>query len=461
MSLEPGQGLSFAANRSLDIDAILAEMGDEDAVVEYISMNEVLGGSDEGVAVYADQVYDAAATASSGYDVVIDGFRVYNTLETEPAAYAEQGAKFVSLYDAVDDSDWDDETNTGTGIVFVEDVTGASTKYGAYKNSGPENEIYLAKGQGIAFKVGATGTYTVQVSAKAINGTPKLNTTSSNGTTIDTQTELYYKITPNQDGTFVIYNNGDDNSILSLVDLKVIGGTWENQAITVQELDNAVYLIQNPQDPEEPSEPEEPSNPGDSDDDNDEEAWQNPFQDVILGKFYYEAIRWLHSHGIIKGMTESEFGLKEPADRAMVVAMLYRLEGEPEVTGTSEFSDVKKGSYYEKAVIWAEQNYLVTGYPDGTFRPKQKISREELIKILYSYNEFKGKDSAGSADLSQFSDSDQLHNYAKNPMRWAIDNGIVEGYNEYGKKLMKPAAETRRSEMATLLYRVHNLINGN
>lgn len=458
MSLEPGQGLSFAANRSLDIDAILAEMGDEDAVVEYISMNEVLGGSDEGVAVYADQVYDAAAIASSGYDVVIDGFRVYNTLETEPAAYAEQGAKFVSLYEKVNDSTWNEAEGSGSGIVYVENVNGASTAYGEYKNSGPENEIYLAKGQGIAFKVGATGTYTVQVSAKAINGTPKLNTTSSDGTTINTQTELYYKITPDQNGTFVIYNNGEGNSILSLVDLKVIGGTWENQAITVQELDNAVYLIQNPQDPEEPSEPEEP---GDSDDDNDEEAWQNPFQDVILGKFYYEAIRWLHAHGIIKGMTESEFGLKEPADRAMVVAMLYRLEGEPEVTGTSEFSDVKKGSYYEKAVIWASENYLVGGYPDGTFRPKQKISREELITILYRYNEFKGKDPAGSADLGKFSDNSEIHKYAKNAMRWAVDNGIVKGYNEYGQYLVKPRSETIRSEMATLLYRVYNLINGN
>lgn len=471
-----GATMSMGTDSGLNLDAILAEMGDEDAEVEYISMNEVLGGSDEGVAVYANQVYGDSGSTSGSVDVYIDGFRVYGPLGVGHNAYVEneRSAHFESLYAYMKENGgtWNAGENSATGVVYVENIGTADTTFGGYQTNGPQNEIYLAAGSGIAFKV--AGDVNVQVSAKAINGTPVLATASdTQGKTINTQTALYYVVaeagTSDNDRIVFIYNKSNNpNSILSLTDVKLTtsdsgtnGLQLSAEPLTQDELKAMIEQIQNPQDPEEPSEPEEPSNPGDSDDDNDEEAWQNPFQDVIFGKFYYEAIRWLHSHGIIKGMTESEFGLKEPADRAMVVAMLYRLEGKPEVTGTSSFSDVRKGSYYEKAVIWAEQNYLVTGNPDGTFRPKQKISREELITILYRYNEFKGKDPAGSADLGKFSDNSEIHKYAKNAMRWAVDNGIVKGYNEYGQYLVKPRSETIRSEMATLLYRVYNLINGN
>lgn len=93
-------GTEEAAESELSV--VLNELGLEpqDVEIEYISMNEVLGGSDEGVAIYADQVYDAAATANNGLDVYIDGVRVYNTLEAEPAAYTEQGGK-VCIYQRI------------------------------------------------------------------------------------------------------------------------------------------------------------------------------------------------------------------------------------------------------------------------------------------------------------------------------------------------------------------------
>lgn len=500
-----------------DLDAILAEMGDEGAEVEFISMNEELGGSDQGVAVYANQLADNAdGAANSGLDVYFDGFRVYNTMSTEPEAYVEQNATFISLYDVADRSFWDSTNQQGKGVVYVENAGEKNISYSAYKNSGPQNEIYLGAKKTLMFRV-TEGTTAVQVSAKAIQGKPNLDKKNI----ITTQTEMYYtnvQIDTQVNKNTVIIRNTEDSSILSLVDLKIIGGEIDTESvITAQEIEAAILSLQNPTDPDDsdnggdngntgkPGDTDQPGDngntgkPGDTDqpgdnsdtdqpgdnsntgkpDDTDKpsnggntgkpsdptENWENPFTDVNMQAWYAQAIRYLSAHGIVNGLPGGIFGIENETTRSMVVTMLYRLAGSPKVEGTVPFDDVAKGAWYETAALWDYQTGIVKGYAEGRellFKPDQAITRQEFVTMLYRYvTDYKKMDVSIRSDLDTYTDKDQVQPWALDAMKWAVDNGIMNGYNEGNKWYLRPVNKTRRSEMAKLFYGLYGYLDQN
>lgn len=176
------------------------------------------------------------------------------------------------------------------------------------------------------------------------------------------------------------------------------------------------------------------------------EDW--PFVDVTEDKWYYDAVAYVYQQGIMVGMSETTFEPNTTVNRAQVVQMLYNLEGQPQVSGDSGFSDIWDGQWYAKAVAWASANDVVAGYENGTFRPTRAVTREEFAQILYNYAKFKGYDLSASADLGKFPDSGQVSSWAETAQGWANGNGLINGHDD-GR--MDPKGSTIRAQAASIL----------
>ena len=175
------------------------------------------------------------------------------------------------------------------------------------------------------------------------------------------------------------------------------------------------------------------------------------FRDVSRGDWFYYDVRYVCENGLMNGTSKNLFSPSSAVTRGMLVTILYRLENEPRCFGGVTFPDVAPGAYYEKAVIWASQNSIVSGYTDGTFRPDAPVTREQLASILYRYTRYRGLDvSAGeTADLSGYADVRAISDYALPAMRWACGAGILQGSN--GK--LQPSGLAARSQLAAMLHR--------
>ncbi len=174
-----------------------------------------------------------------------------------------------------------------------------------------------------------------------------------------------------------------------------------------------------------------------------------PFPDVTEGDWFYDAVRYAYETGLMDGVGDSLFAPNSQTTRAQLVTILYRLEGEPEVSGTSGFTDVEAGTWYTDAVAWAAANGIVNGTTDTTFAPGEDITREQLVTVLYRYAESKGYDVSASADLSGYPDAGQVQDYAQPAMAWAVAEGIVEGVDG----TLNPAGNATRAQIATILMR--------
>lgn len=176
------------------------------------------------------------------------------------------------------------------------------------------------------------------------------------------------------------------------------------------------------------------------------EDW--PFVDVTEDKWYYDAVAYVYQQGIMVGMSETTFEPNTTVNRAQVVQMLYNLEGQPQVSGDSGFSDIRDDQWYAKAVAWASANDVVAGYEDGTFRPTRAVTREEFAQILYNYAKCKGYDLSASADLGKFPDSGQVSSWVETALGWANGNGLINGHDD-GR--LDPKGSTIRAQAASIL----------
>lgn len=171
------------------------------------------------------------------------------------------------------------------------------------------------------------------------------------------------------------------------------------------------------------------------------------FADVAKGSWYYEGVRYAYENGLMSGTGEGTFSPDLPTSRGMLVTILYRLAGSP-AAGSASFTDVAKGQWYADGVAWASANGVVSGYPDGSFRPNDTITREQMAAILYQYARIQGKLDDSRADLSIFSDLDSLSAYAKEPMSWAVAQGLFSGVSA---DTLAPGGSTTRAQAAVIL----------
>lgn len=175
-----------------------------------------------------------------------------------------------------------------------------------------------------------------------------------------------------------------------------------------------------------------------------------PFNDVSTYDWFYDAVMYAYSNGIMNGLDTNVFGPNETTTRAMLVTMLYRAVGEPAVSGSNTFRDVAANTWYTDAIIWASTNGIVTGVDDGLFNPNGAITREQLATILYRYAKYVGDDVSASASLAGFTDAGSISDYAKDAMSWAVAAGLFEG-RDNGK--LEPTGTATRAEIATVFMR--------
>lgn len=181
-----------------------------------------------------------------------------------------------------------------------------------------------------------------------------------------------------------------------------------------------------------------------------------PFTDVSTSDWFYSDVMFVYENGLFSGTDSRSFSPNASMTRAMLVTVLYRLEGEPAGTGSSSFSDVYSGSYYEKAVAWAAANGIVTGTGSTSFSPDAKVTREQLAAILYRYAQYKKLDTDAGAKLDSFSDAGNVSGYASEALSWAVSEGLINGAS--GR--LTPKGDATRAQVAAILHRfVENVMD--
>ena len=172
-----------------------------------------------------------------------------------------------------------------------------------------------------------------------------------------------------------------------------------------------------------------------------------PFLDVTGGDWFYDAVAYVYSNGLMSGTGSNRFGPSTPTTRGMVVTILYSYEGKPEA-GLSGFQDVTPDQYYAKPVAWAAANGVVSGFSDTVFGPDRVITREQMAMILYRYAQYKGLDVSGRADLSRYDDADQISGYAQEAVAWANHEGLITGVDS---RTILPGGSATRAQVAAIL----------
>ena len=175
-----------------------------------------------------------------------------------------------------------------------------------------------------------------------------------------------------------------------------------------------------------------------------------PFVDVNRGDWFFDAVHYVYDNYLFAGVSSTEFGPYMSMDRGMMVQILYRLAGQPAVSGSLPFEDVPAGAYYEKALLWAVQNGITTGVSETGFAPKEAVTRAQMVTMLYRYGQLTGADMSVSGDLSAFADAETVPAFAREPMIWATQNGLIAGNAE---NLLNPYAPATRAQAAMMLQR--------
>ena len=176
----------------------------------------------------------------------------------------------------------------------------------------------------------------------------------------------------------------------------------------------------------------------------------NYFSDVTesnTGKWSANSIDFMSANELVTGTAAKTFSPNQTMTRAMLVTILYRVADKPSVKNVSNpFTDVKAGTYYYDAVLWAYKNNIVTGTSNTTFNPNGAVTREQIAAILYRY--------AGSprvnASLKGYSDQNKVSTYATTAMEWAVKNGIITGKSA---TTLDPTGKGTRAEVAVMLHR--------
>ena len=175
-----------------------------------------------------------------------------------------------------------------------------------------------------------------------------------------------------------------------------------------------------------------------------------PFGDVKTADWFYNDVKYVYEKGMMAGTAADVFAPNATTTRAMIVTILYRLEGSPAVTGTSAFVDVPAGQWYTDAVNWAAANQIVKGTSATTFAPNDSITREQMAAILYHYAQYKGYDVTKKADLSGYSDNGQVSAYAKDALAWANAAKLINGVTN---TTLAPQGNATRAQVSAILHR--------
>lgn len=183
------------------------------------------------------------------------------------------------------------------------------------------------------------------------------------------------------------------------------------------------------------------------------------FTDLKDGQWYSDAVEYALRNGIMGGVGVGKFDPNGATTRGMFVTVLYRLEGEPDVSEIEvPFTDNPEGLWYADAVKWAYANGVVNGMTATLFKPDDKMTREQFMTIMYRYAaNVKEYDvtTDGSDAIALFADKDEVSSWALEAVNWACNPkyAFVGGTLKGDKNYVMPRDNTTRAQMATILHR--------
>ena len=173
------------------------------------------------------------------------------------------------------------------------------------------------------------------------------------------------------------------------------------------------------------------------------------FTDVPANHWAQAAIQYVYDNGLMTGVSDTAFAPEATTTRAMIVSMLARMEN---VTSAADagFADVAAGDWYATAVNWAAANGIVSGISNDTFAPNDPITREQLAAMLMNYAQWKGQDTSARADLSHYSDAENISSWANDVLSWAVAEGLLTGVTD---DTIAPQVHATRAQVAAILQR--------
>ena len=176
------------------------------------------------------------------------------------------------------------------------------------------------------------------------------------------------------------------------------------------------------------------------------------FTDLDSGAWYHDGIHFALVRGIMAGVGNGEFAPGRPTSRAMLVTMLWRMEGMPASEIAVTFSDVADSAWYADSIRWAASEGIVGGYGDDRFGPDDNLSREQLVTILCRYAQRAGADTGIGDDdaLTAFTDAAEVSPWAADAMRWAVRAELISGV---GDGMLSPKTDANRAQVAAVLMR--------
>ncbi len=384
----------------------------KESVAQYVTSNLKYEANANGTYTYHETLDDAlavsnnvssVAAAKPGATVVtvtvkngndVDTITLTSGTEYSLPDYPDQGYNHFQGWR-------DQDGKTYEGGAKVENITKDMTFTAVWNYIPPANPNYR-----IDIPAAEGGTVTADPAAAKAGATVTLTATPDEGYAVGTITVTdrfgdAVKVTENADGTYTF--------------------TMPNGQVTVK----ATFV-----------ETEEP-------------APAEPFPDVDENDWFYDEVVYVYENGLMNGVENNQFAPNTATNRAMLATILYRLAGQPDVSGDLPFTDVAAGQWYTSAVLWAAQNGIVNGLGENTFAPMNTLTREQLVTMLYRYAEAAGYDVSAAADLSGYPDAGKVQTYAQKAMSWAVAEGIVEGMDGN----LNPAGNATRAQIATILMR--------
>lgn len=174
-----------------------------------------------------------------------------------------------------------------------------------------------------------------------------------------------------------------------------------------------------------------------------------PFYDIDSSDWFYNSVKYTYENGIISGVNTTLFDPYSNLSRGMLATILWRMDGAPTTSNGKSFPDVSSSDYFYNAIKWATSKGIVNGYVNGKFGPNDNITREQLAVMLRNYALYKGKPVSSDVSLSHFKDAKKVSDYAKSAMSWAVENKIISGKSN--GTLLDPVGTATRSETAAMI----------
>lgn len=179
------------------------------------------------------------------------------------------------------------------------------------------------------------------------------------------------------------------------------------------------------------------------------------FVDVPADAWYAKNVAYVSDHGLMAGVSDTKFDPNGRMTRAMVVTVLHRMAGTPATSGKNPFTDVPAGTWYTNAVIWANDTGVTSGTTPTTFAPNANVTREQLVAFLYRYVKNHVTSWMTTADYLEYSDVNNISDYAEEAFAWAVGNGIISGV---GNNRLDPKGLATRAQCAAILERTDKYI---